>query len=123
MAVYVDDFLPGVREFGLNTLKATSLQSTSVTSLSSSGAITGASTSVSGTLTARNATATPAAASAVDALVFGTALIGLSWGTGAPTLTKPKGSLYIQTDGSSTSTRFYINTDGAATWTAITTAA
>ncbi len=45
-------------------------------------------------------------------------------GTGAPTaVTAPKGSLYLRTDGSSTSTRAYINTDGGTTWTAITTAA
>lgn len=44
-------------------------------------------------------------------------------GSGAPTLTAPKGSLYLRTDGSSTSTRAYINTDGAATWTAVTTVA
>ena len=49
--------------------------------------------------------------------------IGLSAGTGAPTYTAPKGSLYVRTDGSSTSTRIYVNTDGATTWTNVTTAA
>ena len=44
-------------------------------------------------------------------------------GTGAPTISAPKGSFYMRTDGSSTSTRMYINTDGATTWTAVTTAA
>ena len=44
-------------------------------------------------------------------------------GSGAPTLTAPKGSLYLRTDGSTTSTRAYINTDAGTTWTAITTAA
>lgn len=44
-------------------------------------------------------------------------------GTGAPTLTAPKGSLYLRTDGSSVSTRAYINTDGAGTWTPVTTVA
>lgn len=44
-------------------------------------------------------------------------------GTGAPTLTAPKGSLYLRLDGSSTSTRMYVNTDGATTWTNVTTAA
>ncbi len=44
-------------------------------------------------------------------------------GVGAPTLSAPKGSLYIRTDGSSTSTRMYINTDGGTTWTNFTTAA
>lgn len=49
--------------------------------------------------------------------------LALFWGTGAPTLTAGKGSMYLRLDGASTSTRFYINTDGAATWTAGTTAA
>lgn len=34
----------------------------------------------------------------------------------------PKGSLFLRTDGSSTSTRAYINTNGTTSWTAITTA-
>jgi hypothetical protein len=57
--------------------------------------------------------------------VPGLALLGIDFsaGDGAPTYTAPKGSLYIRTDGSSTSTRMYINTDGATTWTAFTTAA
>lgn len=33
-----------------------------------------------------------------------------------------KGTLYLRTDGSSTSTRAYINTDGAKAWTTVTTA-
>lgn len=44
-------------------------------------------------------------------------------GSGAPTLTAIKGSLYIRTDGSSTSTRMYVNTTGSTTWTNFTTAA
>jgi len=55
--------------------------------------------------------------------VFSLLGVGFSAGTGAPTYTAPKGSLYVRTDGSSSSTRLYINTDGATTWTSITTAA
>lgn len=44
-------------------------------------------------------------------------------GTGAPTYSAKKGTLYIRLDGSSTSTRLYINTDGATTWTNFTSAA
>lgn len=44
-------------------------------------------------------------------------------GTGAPTFTAPKGSIYTRIDGSSTSTRLYVNTDGATTWTNLTSAA
>ena len=81
--------------------------------------------STPGLLTAKSALASPAAASAVAALVFGAAALGLYWGTGTPNavLTAAKGSLYIRTDGSSSSTRLYQNTDGATAWTNITAAA
>ena len=49
--------------------------------------------------------------------------VGIYAGSGAPTLSAAKGSLYLRTDGSSTSTRAYINTDGATTWTNLVTAA
>ena len=49
--------------------------------------------------------------------------VGLYSGSGAPTFTAKKGSLYIRTDGSSVSTRMYVNTDGSTTWTSFTTAA
>lgn len=49
--------------------------------------------------------------------------VGVFWGTGAPTLTAGKSSIYLRLDGSSTSTRIYINTDGAGTWTNVTAAA
>lgn len=44
-------------------------------------------------------------------------------GTGAPTMSAPKGSIYTRLDGSSTSTRAYINTNGSTGWTNFTTAA
>ena len=45
-------------------------------------------------------------------------------GSGAPSISAAvKGSLYLRSDGSSTSTRAYIATDTSGTWTAITTAA
>ena len=51
--------------------------------------------------------------------------LGISFmaGTGAPSMAAPQGSIYMRTDGSSTSTRMYINTDGSTTWTSVTTAA
>jgi hypothetical protein len=45
------------------------------------------------------------------------------FGSGVPTITAPQGSLYLRSDGSSTSTRMYINTTGSTTWTNVTTAA
>ena len=44
-------------------------------------------------------------------------------GTGAPTASKPKGSLYLRTDGSGVADRLYVATDAAGTWTNVTTAA
>lgn len=44
-------------------------------------------------------------------------------GTGAPTFSAAQGSLYLRTDGSSTSTRLYVNTTGSTTWTNFTSAA
>jgi hypothetical protein len=49
--------------------------------------------------------------------------VGIYVGSGVPTVAAAQGSLYLRTDGSSTSTRAYINTNGSTTWTAITTAA
>ncbi len=50
-------------------------------------------------------------------------VFGVYWGSGAPTIGALQGSLYLRTDGSSTTTRAYINTDGDTTWTSIATAA
>lgn len=44
-------------------------------------------------------------------------------GAGAPTMSAAKGSMYLNTTGSSTSTRMYVNTNGSTTWTAVTTVA
>lgn len=43
-------------------------------------------------------------------------------GSGVPTASAAKGTLYIRTDGSSASTRLYINTNGTTGWTNIVTA-
>lgn len=56
-------------------------------------------------------------------LVSSTSNFGMFFGSGAPTLSAAKGSLYLRSDGSGTGDRAYINTDGSTTWTALTTAA
>lgn len=86
------------------------------------GDVSGASISATGNITADSATA-PAAGGMAAFLASSTAGLGIYVGSGAPTISAAQGSLYLRTDGSSTSTRAYINTDGATTWTAITTAA
>ena len=47
---------------------------------------------------------------------------GIIRGSGAPTISATQGSLYLRTDGSSTSTRLYVNSTGSTTWVAVTTA-
>ena len=52
-----------------------------------------------------------------------TANFGMFFGSGAPTLSAAKGSLYLRSDGTTTNDRAYVATDSAGTWTALTTAA
>jgi hypothetical protein len=56
-------------------------------------------------------------------LLATTSSVGIYVGSGAPSVSAAKGSLYLRTDGTTTNNRAYINTDGATTWTNITTAA
>lgn len=111
----LEDFVPVVRLYGLKTDKATTL--------TSSLTITGAVSTANG-VSVRTGTAVPATAGAVAA---GPALTLFSAGpsiyvtSDAPTFTAIKGSLCINTNGSSSSTRLYVN-NGTTNWVAITTA-
>ncbi len=86
------------------------------------GSVTATTVTATGNVTADSATAV-VAGGAASFLATSTAGLGVYFGSGAPTVSAAQGSLYLRTDGSSTSTRAYVNTDGATTWTAITTAA
>jgi hypothetical protein len=87
--------------------------------LSSAGAL-----GLVGSMTIENATAIPAGGTAgVGYKLSSVSNFGVFFGSGAPTLAAAQGSLYMRSDGSSTSTRMYINTDGGTTWTNVTTAA
>ncbi len=55
--------------------------------------------------------------------IYGLTAFGIYFGSGAPSVSASKGSLYMRTDGSTTNDRAYINTNGSTTWTAIITAA
>lgn len=84
-------------------------------------ATTGASLSVTGAVTAFSGTAVAAGGTAGVGLMFSsTANFGLFAGTGAPTLSAGKGSIYVNTTAAATNTRMYINTDGGTTWTHFT---
>lgn len=57
-------------------------------------------------------------------ITIGDAQTSIITGDGAPTgIAAPKGSVYINRTGTTTTTRLYINTDGSTTWTTFTTAA
>ena len=93
----------------------------SFTSVTSTGALSGTTVSGTGTVTAISGTAITAGGSAA-LLATSTASFGVFLGSGAPTIAAAKGSLYLRSDGSSTSTRLYVNSDGSTTWVAVTTA-
>lgn len=79
---------------------------------------------VGGVVTFASGTATPAGGSTAASIRLGTtAALGIYYGSGAPTVSAAQSSIYMRTDGSSTSTRMYINTDGSTGWTNVVTAA
>ena len=79
---------------------------------------------VSGKVTVGASTATTAGGSTTSFMQMGTtAGLGIYFGSGVPTITAAQGSLYIRSDGSSTTTRLYINTTGSTVWTNVATAA
>ena len=111
----LEDFVPVVRLYGLKTDKNATLTGTLTTTGNQSTA---------GIQVVKSGTA--ATAGGVEGIRVGsgtTGVVGIYYGSGVPTATAPKGSLYLRTDGSSTSTRLYVNTDAATTWTNVTTAA
>ena len=63
--------------------------------------------------------ATPAGGGAAG-IALGSAVLGIYWGSGAPTISAPQGSIYLRSDGVQNA-RLYINTDGGTTWTAFNT--
>lgn len=78
---------------------------------------------VSGNILIADATAIPAGGTAGVGYMFSsTANFGVFFGSGVPSLSAAKGSLYLRSDGSGIADRAYINTNGSTTWTAIATA-
>jgi hypothetical protein len=77
-----------------------------------------------GSVTIAPSVAITAGGSKVAGVSFtSTADFGVFTGSGAPSISAAKGSLYLRSDGTTTTSRAYINTDGGTTWTAITTVA
>ena len=99
----------------------TAADSTSVILGNAEAATTGS--KIPGPLRIAAGNAVPAGGSASVALTGSTtAALGVYFGSGVPTVSAAQGSLYLRTDGSSTSTRAYINTNGTTGWTNVTTA-
>lgn len=87
------------------------------------GAATVTTLTATGKVHAFSATAVPSGGTAGSGLLLSsTANLGVFFGVGVPTLSAAQGSLYLRTDGSSTSTRMYVNSNGTTGWVAVTTA-
>lgn len=98
---------------------------TSRFSVASSGTVTvGGACNVASHVQLRNTTAIPAGGATGQGLqMFSATNFGVFGGSGAPSLSAAKGSLYLRSDGSGTNDRMYVNTDGGTTWTALVTVA
>ena len=69
-------------------------------------------------------TGTAITAGGVQAIgVTATTNFGIYAGSGAPTISAAKGSIYLRSDGTGVGDRLYVNTNGGTTWTAVTTVA
>ena len=66
---------------------------------------------------------TAGGATTMGFVMSSTANFGVFGGSGAPSLSAAKGSLYLRSDGSGINDRAYINTNGTTTWTALVTVA
>jgi hypothetical protein len=82
-----------------------------------------ASLSATGNITADSATGLVAGGASAFIATNVAAGMGIYVGSGVPTVSAAKGSLYLRSDGTTTNDRAYINTNGTTTWTALTTAA
>jgi hypothetical protein len=96
---------------GAVTVTGTFGAATQVTTLAATGNITADSASA---LVAGGASAFIATNTANN--------MGIYVGSGAPTVSAAKGSLYLRSDGSGVADRAYINTNGTTGWAAISTA-
>ena len=106
---------------GTVTVNGTFGAATSVTSLAATGGVTAATVSATGNVTADSASALVAGGASAFIATNTAVGMGVYIGSGAPTVAAAKGSIYLRSDGSSTSTRLYVS-DGSTTWIAVTTA-
>jgi len=115
----------GSGTIGIGSVSTGAVTITPATTITGLATLTGGFTSASNGIL-KSGTAAPATAGAVAAgapITMYSGGITIEVTSDVPTHTRPKGSICINTGGSSGSTRMYINTDGAGTWTSFTTAA
>ncbi len=131
MTQYIEQYLPPILDAGLNTLESVTiggtLTVTGAVTFSSTigvGAVTATSLAVTGLTNVKSATAVPASAGAVAAgapITFFSDGPSIYVTSDAPAFSAIKGSICINTAGSSSSTRLYVN-NGTTNWVAVTTA-
>jgi hypothetical protein len=110
-------------ENGFQTVSINATTGT-VTTTATFGAATSVTTlSATGNITADSNVALVAGGAAAFIATNTANSMGIYMGSGAPTVSAAKGSLYLRSDGTGTGDRAYINTNGTTTWTALTTAA
>jgi hypothetical protein len=86
-----------------------------------SNGVTNLAAEFQGAVNTNSTTATPAGGDAATGISLGSSNIKILWGSGAPTASAARGSLYIRTDNGA-NTSLYVNRDGATTWVAVTSA-
>ena len=106
---------------GTETVTATLGPATSVTSVAAT-TVTSSTVAATTTVTARSGSALTAGGASAFIATNTANSMGVYFGSGAPTVSAAQGSLYLRSDGSTTSTRAYVNTNGTTGWAAITTA-
>ena len=91
--------------------------------VSGTGNITGGNLRTDGAVVAATGQAITAGGTTAGLEFSSTTDFGVFFGSGVPTISAAKGSLYLRSDGTTTNDRMYINTNGSTTWTAVTTVA
>jgi hypothetical protein len=118
----VKQYIPAIK-YG-NLVAGDEIEAGAVLTTPNIGAATGTSVAVTGGVVVESATAVPATAGAIAAgapITLFSAGPSIYVTSDAPTFTAIKGSLCINTGGSSSSTRLYVN-NGTTNWVAVTTA-
>jgi hypothetical protein len=114
----------GTGTIGIGSVSTGAVTITPATTITGLATLTGGFTSAANAIL-KSGTAAPATAGAVAAgapISLYSGLVTIEVTTDAPTHIRPKGSICINTAGSSSSTRLFINSDGSTGWVAITTA-